>query len=569
MIQEELKNKQVEERDACIKRILDSKARKKIVVAGPGSGKTYTFSQLFKQDHEGPKLAMTFIRKLTDEMNERFGDSVEVKTFHAFCKKYLHDIFGRFDICPYLSSVIEKDAAILQNGLSEFDAHFQRLEIGAEIEFYIQQGDYYGVSSFNDSVYRLLSYVKSNPEFMPQFGYIVVDEYQDFNSLEVEFLDALETKGPILIVGDDDQAVYDGRHSTPTFLRDRYSSGIYEKFELPFCSRCTKPVVEATDGLIRMASAFGLLKGRIPKRFEYFIKDKEVDSQRYPKISIATCSTGQTVVKYIRKMISGIPPDEIEESYSEKYPTVLIIGPKHYLNVVAKGLGKAGLSPEYEPSDEILYTVVDGYRELLGDIQSNLGWRILTEFFGNEDLLKTVINAATGGPAAIELVGNEFRRRHSEVIDLIRVVKTGVAISSEDDMKLRAALNNAYNEVYEYFSPKPEPEDQQIDKTRPSILLKSFVGSKGMSAGHVFVIGANDGDIPKNPRGITDIELCQFLVALTRTRKKCHVLSTKWLFGPKDGKGQWIKESKRSQFIRWLPETVVDDLGEIKAASIK
>ena len=41
---------------------------------------------------------------------------------------------------------------------------------------------------------------------LPQRGDYNICEYQDFNKLEIEFLKELEKKGPILIVGDDDQA---------------------------------------------------------------------------------------------------------------------------------------------------------------------------------------------------------------------------------------------------------------------------------------------------------------------------------------------------------------------------
>jgi superfamily I DNA/RNA helicase len=65
-----------------------------------------------------------------------------------------------------------------------------------------------------------------------------------------------------------------------------------------------------------------------------------------------------------------------------------------------------------------------------------------------------------------------------------------------------------------------------------------------MSGGFVFIIGMNDGDLPRNPQLPTDHEVCQFIVALTRTRKRCYVISN-GRFGIKYG-------IRPSSFLRWI-----------------
>jgi superfamily I DNA/RNA helicase len=567
---EELRAHQVTERIECLRRILTSTARKKIIVAGPGAGKTFTFSEIFKLEFEGSRLAMTFIKKLTEDMQESFGNSVEVKTFHAFCKKHLHDIFGRFDIRPYLTKLIEKDASLLGNGLCDFEQKFENLEEGQEIQFYIRQGNYYGVSGFDDSVYRLLMHVREHPTYFSPFGYVVVDEYQDFNKLEVEFLNALETRSTILIVGDDDQAVYSLRNSTPAFLRDKYNSGEYEIFQLPYCGRCTEAVVQATNSLIQQARTLGLLSNRIEKRFEYFIQDKEVDSIRYPKVSVATVKTGSTLAKYIEKKIAQISPEEIAESFDKKYPTVLIIGPKQYLTQVAKDFQKKKIPFQYEPSENISYSLIEGYRELLRNIEDNLGWRIITEFLGEEDVLQRIIQAVSTGQPASEIVNADFKELHIRIVQLLKQLSEGLFLSPAEETELKTGLGDFFEDVFSHFQlVDSEEETNPEDTTKPSILLRSFVGSKGLSAGHVFVLGANNGDIPKNPAAITDIEVCQFLVALTRTRKKCHVLSNQWHISPKNPDGTFAPRKDRSSFISWLPVEFVEDLGVLNAEAIK
>jgi superfamily I DNA/RNA helicase len=77
----------------------------------------------------------------------------------------------------------------------------------------------------------------------------------------------------------------------------------------------------------------------------------------------------------------------------------------------------------------------------------------------------------------------------------------------------------------------------------PSIICTSLIGSKGFSAGHVFIVGFNDGHLPRDPDNITDEEVCQFVVGLSRTRKACHVVSVR-NYG-----GNWLTAST---FAGWI-----------------
>lgn len=338
---EEIIAAQKVEREKCLDVILSSKSNKKIILAGAGTGKTFTFKEILKTNPEGENIAMTFIRMLTSDMYASFGDLAEVKTFHAYCKKILHEQNGKVELIPFLTRIIEEDAQILELGLKEFDKKLQMLdENSPEVAFYLRRGDYYDAVSFNDSVYRLYKALQEKPDIVPNFNQILIDEYQDFNPLEVAFINELEKKGNILIVGDDDQAVYAGRCASPNYLREKFNSGDYEPFKLPFCNRCPDVIVSATNAFLSNAQKNGFLKGRINKRYECFIELKGNDSTRFPKIITAQCSTGNTVTKYVDTVIQRIDARDIEESWKEEseYLTVLIVGPKKYLAIIQKEL---------------------------------------------------------------------------------------------------------------------------------------------------------------------------------------------------------------------------------------
>jgi hypothetical protein len=59
----------------------------------------------------------------------------------------------------------------------------------------------------------------------------------------------------------------------------------------------------------------------------------------------------------------------------------------------------------------------------------------------------------------------------------------------------------------------------------------------------VFIVGFNNSFFPRDPKAITDDEVCKLLVALSRTRVECHVVSCGH-FGP-----GWLEESA---FVEWI-----------------
>jgi superfamily I DNA/RNA helicase len=151
----------------------------------------------------------------------------------------------------------------------------------------------------------------------------------------------------------------------------------------------------------------------------------------------------------------------------------------------------------------------------------------------------------------------------------VRSIKSDGVLTSKGKRALRKALGDSLNEVVQHFSPPEKEEEPTTDETEPSILLTSYVGSKGLSGGHVFIIGAHNGSMPKNPKKIRDIEISQFVVALTRTRKQCHIISNQWLISPKDKYGQWLPRFEKSTFVSWIPVSLVEDRGLLKGSDFK
>jgi superfamily I DNA/RNA helicase len=85
------------------------------------------------------------------------------------------------------------------------------------------------------------------------------------------------------------------------------------------------------------------------------------------------------------------------------------------------------------------------------------------------------------------------------------------------------------------------------------IKLTNFYGSKGLSALHTIVIGLNNRTFPKDPEHLSDDEACKFIVALTRARRSCSLVTN----------GEFNRSKKRwfndpSEYLRLLPEELKD-----------
>jgi superfamily I DNA/RNA helicase len=573
----EEKEKLILERKSFSDKIINSTSAKKIIVAGPGTGKTFTFSKLFEAKKEGKFLALTFIRNLADSLAIELPGNVEARTFHSFCKRILHEQRGMISIFPSLSKIISYDATFLKPGLTGFVEKFQTLDEGsAEIDFFIERGDYYNWLSFEDAVYRLYKILQMDKTVLSEYDQIVIDEYQDFNALEVAFINELESKGPILIVGDDDQALYLSlKNATPNFIREKFNSGEYEKFELPFCSRCPEVIVNLTNSFIKKIKDGKRLQERIEKDYRSFLPDVEEVSSIYNKVKYVELSMISSINKYISCAIKKIPQAEITESYDKGYPTVLILGPPHYLDQINKGLAKKYSNIELRSSEPLKpLTVIDAYEILIGDIHSNLGWRILCEVtLGSIILTDLILKSAEGGDFE-SFLDNDFVEKHTKCIRFILDAKSKKITNDLVRVAISEILGPQTDNIIRHFLEEKDIKEIVVDRSQPKILLTTYVGCKGLSGGHVFITCFWDGEIPRISKVggkpyVDDVEISKFIVALTRTRKECHLIYNKWMIQSRSIKGKYTTPNTRSCFRRLLSDDFIDDLGLLNSNGIE
>ena len=174
------------------------------------------------------------------------------------------------------------------------------------MEFYLDRSSYYDAASHDDAVWRVHEHLSGDRQRVPTFDVVIADEFQDFNKLEASFIELFGTENRILLAGDDDQALYGFRHASAEFIRQLHrEDDRYETLKLPYCSRCTSAIVEATNAVVDAATRSGLLGTRISREYSSYWPDKYEEDQKHPRIDVVGCSSRRALMKFVETRISA------------------------------------------------------------------------------------------------------------------------------------------------------------------------------------------------------------------------------------------------------------------------
>lgn len=243
-----------------------------LILAGAGSGKTrvLTYRMAHMIEDLGIKpwsiLAITFTNKAAKEMRERVESLVGEKanemwiaTFHSTCVRILRreieklgykSSFTIYDTsdqktllkeCMKTLNINDKDITIQEimgkigrakdnmqspaSFMREFEDNFREKKIADVYEMYQKRLKENNALDFDDLIFKTVELFRSNDDvlefYQNKFKYIMVDEYQDTNGAQYEFVKLLAMKYKnICVVGDDDQCIYAWRGADVTNILD-------------------------------------------------------------------------------------------------------------------------------------------------------------------------------------------------------------------------------------------------------------------------------------------------------------------------------------------------------------
>lgn len=521
-------------REEYIDEILESSAAKKIVVGGPGTGKTYLFEKILQKKNNS--LVLTFINALVEDLSLELCGMSTVKTLHSFAQtEFNHHRSDKIKIFPKLSTIIKEDAKILLGKEIEFDKLFHKREYDEQtIEFYRKRKNYYKYYGHSDVIFGIVRLFEQDKNKIPQFDQIIIDEFQDFNKLEVDLIELLAEKSSILLVGDDGQAIYsDFKDASPNHIRERFyiKSYGYSSFYLPYCSRCPRVIVEAVKDIINVAKNKGLLQNRINKTFEYFDDEKKDKiSDKNPKIIYCQQYESQ-VPHYIQEQLKIIATSMRKEF------SVLIISPlaKH-AQTISIGLREKGFKNVEVVKKNINNRValIDGFKILLEDKDNNLGWRIVAKSFLTAEEFNDLIKKSNEEieMKTIDLVTSNCKKEVKKCLKILKRIKRGLIVESEEfEYIIKKIEINPYDLAKDLILDLIEDFDKyKIIPGLKKIPIKTTTiqSSKGLSADYVFITHFDDRYFIKNNKKeiISDHEICNLIVSLTRAKIKVFLIST-------------------------------------------
>ena len=231
-----------------------------LMLAGAGSGKTrsltHRIAYLIEEKEVAPWniLAITFTNKAAQEMRERVdalvgygSEDIWISTFHATCSRILRrhiDLLGydrnftiydasdqkslmkevlkemKIDTKQFPERSVMSEISSAKNEYkspldyrNEYGSNFRNQRIADIYEHYQKRLKENNALDFDDLLVKMVDLFQTNPDvlehYQDRFQYIMVDEYQDTNTVQFLLVSLLAKKyRNLCVVGDDDQSIY-------------------------------------------------------------------------------------------------------------------------------------------------------------------------------------------------------------------------------------------------------------------------------------------------------------------------------------------------------------------------
>ncbi len=226
-----------------------------LILAGAGSGKTRVITArvaFLISRGVAPEniLAVTFTNKAAKEMRERLASMIDpqqakkttMSTFHALCVRILRQdierlgykrnfsIYDEGDQSGLIKKIITRtaardeklDPAAAKNAISKAknsgwrEAQDDKTLIGAVFARYQQELKNLNAVDFDDLLLLTVKLLSEHGDvrgrWQRKFHYLMVDEFQDTNRLQLDLVSLLaDERKNVAVVGDDDQSIYGWR----------------------------------------------------------------------------------------------------------------------------------------------------------------------------------------------------------------------------------------------------------------------------------------------------------------------------------------------------------------------
>ena len=558
-----------------------------LILAGAGSGKTrvltHRIAYLIEERGVNPWniLAITFTNKAAGEMRERvdrlvgFGaESIWVSTFHSTCVRILRRYIDRIgfdtnftiydsddqkslmrDVCRvldvdtkkykermFLSAISAAKDEMITPDEYELNAagDFGKQKIAQVYREYERQLHANNALDFDDLLLKTVQLFQTQPDvlesYQERFRYIMVDEYQDTNTVQFKFVSLLAAKYQNLcVVGDDAQSIYKFRGANIRNIlnfEQEFQNARVIKLEQNY--RSTQNILNAANAVIQNN------RGR---------KDKTLwtDNGDGEKVHLRQFDTAYDEAEFVADDIrKNIENGGTYQDYAILYRTNAqsrMFEEKFVAcNIPYKIVGGVNFYARREIKDLLCYlkTIDNGrddlaVRRIINVPKRGIGLTTITriqesaaareigfyEALLGLDLIPGVARAASKLDSFVALI-EYFKRRSDEVsiTDLMNEIieKTGYIenLEAEDKEDAQARIENieelvskiaAYEEQCAAEQVKPSlsqfleevalvADIDSLEENPDYVVLMTLHSAKGLEFPHVYLVGMEDGLFP-------------------------------------------------------------------------
>ncbi len=498
-----------------------------VILAGPGSGKTRTLTEriawLTGQRGVPPEqiLALTFSNKAADEIRHRLDvRGVTIGTFHAIGLAILRDhpdAIGRtreFWIVDdeqrrELIATIAGDkrqAKALQRSLEEVKQGVQAHpteELARALAAYDEALRAQDAVDLDDLVRLPVELLRREPSvlraYRARWRWLLIDEYQDLNARQYEFVRGLAGDGNpnLFAIGDPDQAIYGFRGADVRLIQQLTADyPRAQEIRLSRSYRCPGVVLQGAGQVLQKDRVLAGTRERM-------------------KIHIQQCATDRSEADWIATRIeqmiggvrslsmhSGTSDGATEEGIASFRDFAVLCRASAMFERLAEALGNRGIA----------YQIVG------------------TEPFYRQEpwlsAISTLRRAAQRGQAVEELASvRQSMQAGASVIEIVRRLLDGRELSELDQRRF-ARLATPFGADCAGFLRAivmGQPVDD-YDRDVERVSLMTMHASKGLEFQVVFIPGCEEGLIPFERFGKkSTAELAEeerlFYVAMTRTKR--------------------------------------------------
>lgn len=614
-----------------------------LILAGAGSGKTrvltHRIAYLIEEQGVNPWniLAITFTNKAAGEMRERvdklvgFGaESIWVSTFHSTCVRILRrhiDLLGydnnftiydsddqktlMKDVCKLLQidTKIFKERALLgtishaKDELitpEEFriraEGDFSQKKIAEVYEEYEKQLRANNALDFDDLLVKTVQLFQTQADvleyYQERFRYIMVDEYQDTNTVQFKLVSLLAAKyRNICVVGDDDQSIYRFRGANIRNIlsfEETFPGAKVIKLEQNY--RSTKMILDSANEVIRNNT------GRKDKTLW---TENEVGERPVFREFSSSFEEAEWIVRDIVKR--GGPWKDYAILYRTNAQSRIFEEKCVAYNLPYRLVGGVNFYQRKEIKDVLCYlkTIANGRDDLAVQRIINVPKRGIgamsvarVNMFAMENDMSFYealerAQAVPGiGKAALKIGVftdqiSEFRKMLKEetpIKDVIEAIldKTGYRdeLKEEGEVEAESRMENIeelINKAVSYWESAEEPslsafleevalvaDIDSMDESEDRIILMTLHSAKGLEFPYVYLAGMEDGLFPsmmslmEGPEALEEERrLCY--VGITRAEKRLTLTAAK----SRMIKGQ-VQPERTSRFIDEIPDVCLE-----------